>query len=293
MTQRFAPSMRGKWCLVTGASRGIGRETSLALARLGAHLVLVGRDRARTEEAARAVRAAGGPGQVEVLLADLAEPDQVAALAEAYAERHEGLDVLVNNAGAIFERRRTTRGGLEMTFALNHLAYHALTVRLLPLLARSPEARVVVVASRAHVNGRLDLDDPLGERHYNGWQAYCASKLANVLFTRELATRLTGTGVTANALHPGLVATSFGHGEPGWYRWLVRLGRPWMVDAREGSRTTVHLATSPDLAGRSGEYWARCRPDTPSPAAQDPDAGRRLWELSVKLTGVDWPASTP
>jgi NAD(P)-dependent dehydrogenase (short-subunit alcohol dehydrogenase family) len=285
--------MAGKWCLITGASRGIGREAALLLGRMGAHVVLVGRDRSRTEEAAAAVRAAGGGGHVEVLLADLSEPEEVAALAQAYMQRHEGLDVLVNNAGAIFERRRTTRAGLEMTFALNHLAYHTLTLRLLPHLALRPEARVVVVASRAHTRARLDLDDPMGERAYDGWQAYCASKLANVLFTRELARRLAGTRITANALHPGLVATSFGHGEPGWYRWLVRLGRPWMIDAREGARTTVHVATAAELSGRSGEYWARCRPDTPSAAARDPEAARRLWELSVQLTGLDWPVTTP
>ncbi|MEB3223488.1 MAG: SDR family oxidoreductase [Candidatus Sericytochromatia bacterium] len=285
--------MAGKWCLVTGASRGIGRVTAVELARQGAHVALVGRDRARTEEAAEEARAVRGGGHIETFLADLAEAAEVRALAEAYARDHDGLDVLVNNAGAIFERRCTTREGFEKTFALNHLAYHALTLRLMPLMTKQPAARVIVVASRAHTRVGLDLDDPMAERGYDGWRAYCASKLANVLFTRELARRLTGTAVTVNALHPGLVATSFGHADAGWYRWLVKLGRPWMIDAPEGARTTLHLATSPELAGLSGMYWARCRPDTPSPAARDPETARRLWALSVRLTGLDWPSEEP
>ena len=282
-------TIAGRVCVVTGASRGIGRVTALALARSGADVVLVGRDAARTEAAAEAARAQGGGGRVRVLLGDLSEPDGVKAVATAFLCEGDGLDVLINNAGAIFQTRETNSLGWERTFALNHLAYHALTLRLLPALLRRPGARIVNVASRAHTRVGFDLDDPMAERGYDGWRAYCRSKLANVLFTRELARRLAGSDVTANALHPGLVATHFAHEASGWYAWAARLARPWMIDEAAGARTTLHLATAPELGQISGQYWADCRPDTPSREGRDPKLAAALWSISADLTGLDWP----
>lgn len=289
MTATAPKAMTGKRCLVTGASRGIGRITALALAEAGADVVLVGRDARRTEAAAAEAAARGGGGRIQVLLGDLGEPEGVRAVAESFLASQDSLDVLVNNAGAIFQHREVNSVGWERTFALNHLAYHALTLRLLPALLGSRAPRVVNVASRAHTRVTLDLTDPMTTRGYDGWRTYCRSKLANVLFTRELARRLAHTEVTVNALHPGLVATRFGTDATGWYAWAVRLARPWMIGEVEGARTTLHLATSPEVAGLTGGYWADSRPDTPSPAARDPATGTRLWTLSAELTGLDWP----
>jgi NAD(P)-dependent dehydrogenase (short-subunit alcohol dehydrogenase family) len=280
----MASSLEGRIALVTGATNGIGRVTAQELARRGARLLLVARDRARGETTAAGIRdAAGGPAP-EVLLGDLSSQADVRRLAREVRERTPRLDLLVNNAGAIFAEREVSADGLEMTFALNHLAYFLLTLELLPLLEQAPRSRIVNVASVAHERGRIDFDDLQGERGYSMWKAYQQSKLANVLFTRELARRLGSRDVTANALHPGVIASGFGRNGRGLFSWLVALGAPLLSSPEKGARTTLHVATSPDLQGVTGRYFSDCREKVPARAAQDGDAALRLWQISENLT---------
>jgi retinol dehydrogenase 12 len=280
----MASSLEGRVALVTGATNGIGRVTAQELARRGARLLLVARDRARGEATAAGIRdAAGGPAP-EVLFADLSSQADVRRLAREVRERTPRLDLLVNNAGAIFAEREVSADGLEMTLALNHLAYFLLTLELLPLLERAPRSRIVNVASVAHERGRIDFDDLQGERGYSMWKAYQQSKLANVLFTRELARRLGGRDVTANALHPGVIASGFGRNGRGLFSWLVAIGAPLLSSPEKGARTTLHVATSPELQGVTGRYFSDCREKVPAPAARDDDAALRLWQVSENLT---------
>ena len=253
-------SMQGKVCLVTGATNGIGLVTARELARRGAQVVLVGRNLARCEAAVAQIRERSGNQQVEALLADLASQQQVRELARQFRDRFPRLDVLVNNAGGMWLRRETTVDGLEITVAVNHLAYFLLTHLLLDNLKASVPSRIVNVASGAHRKAALDFDDLMAEQGYNGWRQYCRSKLMNLLFTYELARRLQGTGVTANALHPGWVATGFG-GNNGWRgRVWQFVARCFALNAEEGARTIVYLASAPKVAGVSGGYFVRESP---------------------------------
>lgn len=280
--------LNGKICLVTGATSGIGAATALELARRGATVALVGRDAARCAREVRRVERVVPGARVEGLVADLSSQAEVRRLAERFAERHPRLDVLVNNAGARFVRRERTVDGLERTFALNHLAYFLLTLLLRERLLASAAARVVNVSSSAHAGWELDFEDLQGERHYERLEAYCRSKLANLLFTFELARRLAGTRVTANALDPGTVATNLG-AETGWVRVRLRnLLKRSLLTPEQGARTTVHLASAPDLEGVSGRYFAQCRAVEPSAAARDQAAAARLWKISEDLTGERW-----
>jgi retinol dehydrogenase-12 len=278
-------SMKDKLCLVTGATSGIGLVTARELARQGARVVLVGRDPSRCESAVKHIEEQTGR-QTETLLADLSSQRQIRELARQYRERHGRLDVLVNNAGGLWIERRLTEDGLEMTFAVNHLAYFLLTHLLLDTLKASAPARVVNVASAAHLRATLDFENLQSERSYRGWRAYCRSKLANILFTNELARRLRGTGVTANSLHPGLVATGFGDGN-GWRGRLLRgVARLFAIGAEAGAQTTLHVATAPELTDVSGRYFDRCQAVSSSPASNDAEAARRLWTVSEELTGL-------
>src|SRR5215470_4787344 len=276
--------MKGKVCVVTGASSGIGKATATALARLAATVVLVGRDRGRTEAAAGEIGAvSGSPPRVEI--ADLASLGQVRGLAERLAGL-ERIDVLVNNAGLVLGERRVTADGLEHVLALNHLAPFLLTSLLLPRLAASAPARVVTVTSDAHSAARLDLSDLNLERGWDSWRSYANSKLANILFTRELARRLDGTGVTANCAHPNVVQTRlFREGKP-LARLGVSLARPFFASPRRGADTIVYLAGSPDVAEQTGGYYVKRQRREPSAAARDDAAARRLWEISEKMTGL-------
>jgi NAD(P)-dependent dehydrogenase (short-subunit alcohol dehydrogenase family) len=278
--------MEGRVCLVTGATRGIGRATALGLARLGADVHLVARDRVRGEAALAEVRRAGG-GRHSLFVADLASQASTRALAEEARARLPGLHVLVNNAGAIFTRRTLSPDGIEMTLALNHLGYFLLTALLLDRMRASAPARIVNVASTAHVGARVDFDDLQGERGYGAWKAYGQSKLANVLFTRELARRLAGSGVTANCLHPGVVATGFGRNGSGPLSWGVRIAAPFLLGPARGARTSIYLASAPEVENVTGEYFARCRVAAVSDAARDDATARRLWEASLRLTGLE------
>lgn len=277
--------MAHKRVLVTGATDGIGRVTALELARRGAQVLGVGRDGARCSATAAAIRSASGNPEVEFLVCDLSSQAAVRALAEQVRSRWERLDVLVNNAGALFPERRESVDGVELTWALNHLAYFLLTALLEEPLCAAPAGRVVSVASGAHRGAKLDLDDPEGRRSYRPWRAYCRSKLANLLFAFELARRLEGTRVTSNALHPGVVATSFFRNRlfTGLKRALVGLVS---LTPEKGARTSLHLACAPELQGSSGLYFVRERPARPSRAALDEDVARRLWRLSAERCGL-------
>ena len=278
--------MEGKLCVVTGATDGIGRVTARALAERGAEVVLVGRNAAKGAEVCKAIQRSSRNDRVRFEQADLSSQAEIRALAERLAAGGAAIDVLVNNVGAMFTRRRESADGIEMTFALNHLGYFLLTGLLLESLKASGAARIVNVASEAHRSGRMDLEDPQGARRYKGWSAYAQSKLANILFTDRLAVLLEGTTVTANCLHPGFVASRFGQNN-GWLfsTFLKTLMRFSAIDVEAGARTSVHVATSADVEGVSGRYFDKSREATSSLASRDEDDARRLWELSEALTG--------
>jgi len=272
--------MRGKTCLVTGANSGIGRETVAGLAALGARVLMVCRHRGRAEAAIEDVRRNVPGADLDLVLADLSRPRSVHALVDEVERRTDRLDVLVSNAGLFSMRRRETEDALELTFAVNHLAPFALVNGLLELLRASSPSRVVVVASAAHRRGTIDFADLQGERRYGGWKAYAQSKLANVLFAAELARRVPAAEVTANSLHPGVVATKLllRGIVPGW------LARPWTITPEEGARTPLYVATAPGLERVTGMYFDDCRPTEPSPEARDEKVAARLWATSEELT---------
>jgi retinol dehydrogenase 12 len=276
--------MKGTVCVVTGATSGIGKAAAAALAKMGATVVLVGRDRGRTEAAAAQIaEVSASPPRAEI--ADLSSLEQVRGLAARLAGL-ERIDVLINNAGLVLGERRITPDGLEHVFALNHLAPFLLTNLLLPKLTGSAPARVVTVASDAHSAARLDLRDPNLEHGWDSWRSYANSKLANILFTRELARRLDGTGVTANCAHPGVVRTGFGRESRPLLKLGITIARPFMLSPERGADTVVYLASSPDVAGQTGGYYVKRQRREPSAAARDDTAARELWELSEKLTGL-------
>jgi len=274
--------MNGKVCVVTGATSGIGKATAAALAGLGAQVVLVGRDRGRAEATAAELRAAGAAPRLEI--ADFTSMDQVRELA-GRLEALDHIDVLVNNAGLVAGQRRTTVDGFDEVFAVNHLAPFLLTNLLLGKLSAA-SARVVTVTSDAHTAARLDLDDLQLAGGWDSWRAYANSKLANILFTRELARRLEGTGATANCAHPGVVRTGFGREARLPLRLGLMVARPFLLSPERGAATVVYLATSPDVTGASGGYYVKKQRREPSAAARDDDAARRLWQLSEELTGL-------
>lgn len=278
--------MNDKTVLITGATGGIGRVTAHRLAKLGARVLIVGRDEEKAIQTASEIRQQSGNPQVEYLLADLSEMDQVRRLAAEVGQRTDRLDVLINNAGAFFARRELTREGLECTFALNHLAYFLLTQLLLNLLHRSGPARIVNVSSAAHRGARLDMNDLQVSKGYNGLKAYSRSKLMNLYFTYELARRLKGSGVTANAVHPGFVATNIGRANGGWVGGLLRVARVAAITPEQGAEALVHLSASPDLEGVSGKYFEQQRLARSSEVSYDDEIALRLWDRSLQLAGL-------
>jgi retinol dehydrogenase-14 len=277
--------MTGKTVVVTGGTGGIGRATAAGLAALGATVGIVGRDQSRADAAAEEIRAAGG--EVDVFTADVSAQREVRRLAEQVLAAYPRLDVLVNNVGGYWATRHVTADGLERTFAINHLAPFLLTNLLLDRLVASAPARVVTVSSGAQAMGRINFDDLQQERGYNGQRAYNQSKLANVMFTYELARRLEGTGVTANVLHPGVVRTAFGQEDMGrWMRVMVPVARPFMKAPGEGARTSIHLAASPEVEGVTGRYFANSKPRDSSRVSYDEAAAARLWRVSADLVGL-------
>lgn len=282
-----AGSMSGKTVLVTGGTGGIGLATASSLALTGARVGITGRDLARAETAAAAIVRASGNPAVDVFVADMSSQAEVRRLAGEVLESYPRLDVLLNNVGGFWAHRHATVDGLERTFALNHLAPFLLTGLLLDRLRASAPARVVTVSSGAQSMGRIDFDDLIGERKYSGQSAYNQSKLANVMFTYELAGRLEGTGVTATVLHPGVTNTGFGAEDTarGWGP-LIALMRPFMKSPARGAETSVYLATSPEVEGVSGRYFANRKARDSHKASYDAATTARLWQVSADLVGL-------
>ena len=279
--------MAGKIVLISGGTGGIGKAVAIGLATLGARVGITGRDRARAEQAAAEIRAASGNPAVDAFAADLASQAEVRRLAVAVLDAYPRLDVLVNNVGGFWAHRHLTADGLEHTFALNHLAPFLLTNLLLDLLKASAAARVVTVSSGAQAMGRIDFDDLQGARHYSGQRAYSQSKLANVMFTNELARRLGGTGVTATAVHPGVVRTNFGAEDQAWWFAVIsRVVRPLLKTPAQGAQTPIYLAASPEMAGISGKFFANRKPRAANKLAYDTDLTARLWQASADLVGM-------
>ncbi len=279
--------MRGKVCLVTGATSGIGAETAKQLAQRGATVIVVGRSAEKSAGAVAWIKQQSANAAVDFLLADLSSQKEIRALARQFRDQYSRLDVLVNNAGGIWRSRQDTVDGIEMTFAVNHLSYFLLTNLLLDVLIASAPARIVNVASNMHQQGTLDFDDLQGKRQYSGWAAYNNSKLMNVLFTYELARRLNGTQVTANALHPGVISTNFmtAHDSSRKSGERTRFD-PASTGGEHGARTSVYLASSPEVEGVTGKYFVSSQAVTSSPASYDEDAARRLWQVSAEMTGL-------
>ena len=276
--------MHGKTIVITGATSGIGEVAAIRLAEQGARIVFVARDKARADATMAKLRQANPASDHTAHLADLLLLAEQRRMAGEIAAEPQ-IDVLINNAGALFNKREETADGLERTFALNHMSYFTITNLLLPKL--KPGARIVSTASRAHEGAKLDFDD-LQSHHFKlGFQVYSKSKLCNILFTRELARRIAGTGVTANCLHPGFVATRFGDQSGGFMQKLVGLAKPLgAISPEDGARTVIYLASSPDVELVSGEYFDKCKIKTPTKEARNEADAKRLWEISAKIAGV-------
>ena len=279
--------MAGRTCLITGATNGIGKETAIALAKMGASVVLVARDERKGRAAQSELKERSGADS-ELLLADLASLADVRRLAEEYRSRHDKLHVLINNAGAYNSKRELSKDGYEMTIAVNHLAHFLLTDLLLDVIKASAPARIINVSSGAHSGAKMDFDDLQAESGYGvGMRAYGQSKLANVLFTNELARRLEGANVAVNSLHPGVVRTGFGRNAKGIIGGVFAVfqfvGRPFLLSSAQGAETSIYLASSPDVETTTGEYFVKSKSVASNDESNDPEVARRLWDVSEEL----------
>jgi NAD(P)-dependent dehydrogenase (short-subunit alcohol dehydrogenase family) len=276
--------MQGKICLITGGTNGIGKATALALARMGATVIIVGRNAAKTVQVADEIKTATGSKSVDTLIGDLSSQAEIRRVAAEFKNKYNQLHVLLNNAGGIFFERQTTVDGYEMTFALNHLAYFLLTNLLLDTVKASAPARIVNVSSGAHPSGKVDFDNLQNERGYGAMSAYSNSKLENILFTIELAQRLEGMGVTVNCLHPGFVATGFGTNNGGLLGKLFGAISPLFGRSPEkGAETSIYLASSPDVEKITGKYFVDSKIATPASQANDREVAHKLWAVSAQL----------
>lgn len=282
-------NMSGKTCVVTGANSGIGRETALGLAVLGAQVVIVCRNREKGQVALEEIRRESNSSQVDLLIADLSSQASIRALAAQIQQQYSRLDVLINNAGGATRAGTRSADGIEMTVATNHLGAALLTVLLLDLLKASATSRIINVSSEAQRRTRLDMSDLQFERRkFRGFAAYGQSKLLMNAFTFELARKLAGTGVTANCLHPGVVATNiWGANPPFILKLIVALVKPFMLNSKEGAEVSLYLATSPEAAQVSGQYFVKCKPAQSNPLSRDPKIAGEIWQWTEKMTGVD------
>jgi retinol dehydrogenase-14 len=278
--------MGGKTVLITGGTSGIGKATAVALAAMGANVVIVGRNQERGEAAVEEIKARSHNGSVELMLADLSVQAEVRGLAEEVQECHDSLDVLANNAGLVQSKRTETPDGIETTLAINHLAPFLLTILLLERLEQSAPSRVITVSSEAQRWGTMDFDDMQSRRKYKGFPVYGMTKLANIMFTYELAERLNGSGVSANCLHPGSVGTNFGQNNRRPMALFFRTFKPFMRSPEQGADTLIWLASSPEVEGVSGTYFSDRKEIEAKNVAYDRAARRRLWEISEELTGL-------
>ncbi|MGC2331298.1 MAG: SDR family oxidoreductase [Candidatus Acidiferrales bacterium] len=283
--------MSGKTCIVTGANSGIGKETTVGLARMGAHAVLVCRNSEKGRAALADIQRESGSSKLDLLIADMSSLASVRALATQILEKYPRVDVLVNNAGTAISKRALSVDGIEMTIAGNHLGAFLLTLLLLDRLKASAPSRIVNVSSEAQRRAQLDMDDIQFERRkYTGIAAYGQSKVLMNACTFELARRLEGTGVTANCLHPGVVATNIWHSgeadQPLFFKLLVRVFKPFMLNSKKGAEVSLYLATSPDVAKVTGEYFMKSKPAPPNPIERDPKVSAEIWQWSEKMTGA-------
>jgi retinol dehydrogenase 14 len=278
--------MKGKIVLITGATSGIGRETAMGLAGMGAKMIMLVRNEGKGAAMVREIKERTGNGESLFIKCDLASLDSVRRAAQEFESGHERLDVLIDNAGLVLGKRQVTVDGFEKTFQVNHLSHFLLTNLLLDVLKKSSPSRIVIVGSEAHESAHLDLDDLMLEKGYSAFKAYGRSKLANLLFCYELARRLEGSGVTANCLHPGVVRTRFGRGLGG-VSGLYPLLYPFMKSPRRGAITSIYLASAPEVAGISGKYFSDKRVRHSSKESTDKELARRLWEESARLTGLE------
>jgi retinol dehydrogenase 14 len=281
MNEEKNRNMNGKICLVTGSNTGIGKATAMGLAGLGAKVIMVCRDRGRGETALAEIKKRTGNNSVELMIADFSSLESIRRLSVEFRKKYERLDVLVNNAAVLGRRRILSMDGYEMTFAVNHLGYFLITNLLLDLIKAGGNSRIVNVSSDAHRGARIDFDDLQMEKRYSAVRAYSVSKLANVLFTYELARRLKGTGVTVNTLHPGVVKTEVFREMPFIVDWLVKL---FATSPEKGASTSIYLATSAEVEGVSGKYFKNCREVPSSPETYDQSIAQKLWEVSSELT---------
>jgi retinol dehydrogenase 14 len=281
-------NMSGKTCVVTGANSGIGKETALGLAQMGARVVLVCRNPDKGKAAVEEIRGESGPSEVDLLIADMSSQASVQALAKQIHEKYPRLDVLINNAGAAVQARTLSADGIEMTVAANHLGAALLTLLLLDLLKVSAPSRIINVSSEAQRRARLDMNDIQFERRkYRGLAAYGQSKLLMNAFTFELARRLENTGVTANCLHPGVVATNIWPADPPLlFKLILGLAKPFMLNSREGAQVSLDLATSPDVAQISGQYFVKSKPAESNPLSRDPNVAGEIWQWTQKMVGA-------
>lgn len=278
--------MQGKTIVITGATSGIGEVAAVALAGQGARIIFTARNRERALATLKKLNAANSAAPHMYHLADLSLLADMKRVGAALAEEPR-IDVLMNNAGALFNTRQETHDGLEMTFALNHMSYFVITNILLEKLKATPGARIVSTASGAHRGAKLDFDDLQSARSYRGWTAYSRSKLCNILFTRELARRLAASETTANCFHPGFVATRFGAQSGGLVEKLVGVAKNvGAISPEEGAKTMIHLAASPNVTGINGEYFYKGRIDTPTKEARNDEDAKRLWDVSARLAGL-------
>ena len=280
-------SMAGKVCMVTGGNSGIGKESALGLATLGGTVIIVCRDKEKGEAALAELRAKSGNQDVKLMLADLSSQQSVRELADEFRKKHQRLHVLVNNAGEILTKRFVTADGFERTFASSHLGHFLLTNLLLDLIKASAPARIVNVTSEAHRGSRIHFDDLQGEKKYSAFRAYGQAKLANILFTYELARRLEGTGVTVNCFHPGVVRTGFGHDNSGVMSIVIWIASPFFSGAEKAARGLIRLAASPELESVTGKYFSKMKESKSSEESYDEAAAQRLWQVSEELTKLD------
>lgn len=275
--------MQGKTVVITGATSGIGEVAAIRLAELGARIVFTAREKSRADDTMAALKKANPGADHALHMADLSTLAEMKRVAGELGLEPQ-IDVLINNAGALFNKRQETADGLEMTFALNHMAYFTVTNLLLGKL--KPGARIVTVASNAHRGAKLDFNDLQSRKGYIGFPVYARSKLCNILFNRELARRI-GSGITANALHPGFVATRFGDNSGGLMRTVLKVAKPiGAISPEEGAQTIIYLASSPQVADVTGEYFYECKPATPTAEARNDEDARKLWEISESIAGL-------
>lgn len=278
--------MLGKTVVITGATSGIGEVAADHLAQSGARIVFIARDRHRGAAMLKHLNAVAGHTEHAAYYADLSSLAEMTRVGEEIAQGEPRIDVLINNAGAMFTTRQQTADGLEKTFAVNHMSYFVITALLLARLKEAGQARIVSTASDAHKGGRVDFDDLQSTRRYSAFGVYSNTKMMNVLFTRELARRLSGTGVTANCLHPGFVATRFGDNNAGLLKSVFSLAKNFAISPEKGAQTIIWLASSPDVEGVTGKYFAKCREDRVAPLARDDAVAKRLWDVSAEIAGL-------